>query len=158
MSQKATLMSILLLLFSLPFLQAQSTLEIQRAQFIIQSNNLSGVAQFSEEQLEDMEQTVLDSIFANTSHSITVSINVSDTTTIQTIYVRIGRTQGGVDIANVSVPYIGALPSAVLALQKDSGEIQLEFGQFTNIETLYLEVWMDDTNGQTTPVYQTSNQ
>lgn len=148
----------LLTLLSIPLTFSQTTtLQILDAHLVLESDNLTNLDTLTEEQLEDMDQAVLDSIFATRQFDVTASVHVSDTGNVQTVHIRIGRTQGGTDVANVSVPYTGALPSGVVAVLKDDEEIEVEFGKHGNVTPLYLEVWIDDKQGNTTAVFQSSN-
>ena len=136
---------------------AQNLLEILDAQIVLESEDMTGLDQFTEEELEDMDEDVLDSIFANRNYDVTIAIQVSDTSLVQTIHLRLGRTQGTTDLVDISVPFDGALPANIQALLKDDDELQVELGSHSNTSTLYLEVWLDDRNGQSTAVLQTSN-
>lgn len=153
--QQATV-SCLLIFFFITTTYSQDSLQITNTQIILESNNLSGLSQLTEEQLEDLDQAVLDSIFTARNFFVTAAIYVSDTSNIQAIYLRLGRTMGASDLANVVIPYNGNLPNGVVGLLKDEKELQVEFGEHSNTTPLYLEVWIDDRQGNTTPVYQSS--
>ena len=153
---KKTVLSCLMAMLCLGLSYGQDSLEILDAQLVLESDNLTDLDNLTEDELEDLDQAVLDSIFAMRDFFVTAAIHVSDTGNVQTIHVRVGRTQGGSDLANISVPYDGSLPNGVVALLKDDEEIEIEFGKHSNTSPLYLEVWIDDKQGHTTPVFQSS--
>lgn len=153
---KKTILYCCLAILTIGVSYGQSSLQILDAQLVLESDNLTGLSTLTVDELEDLDQTVLDSIFANRDFFVTAAIHVSDTGNIETIHVRIGRTVGGTDLANVSVPYNGSLPSGVIGLLKGSEEIEVEFGKHSNTTPLYLEVWIDDKQGHTTSVFQAS--
>jgi len=81
----------------------------------------------------------------------------SDTTDLDRVYIKVGRTPGAQDVANVSFAYNGGniVPLLPEFEPNPQGFSVCVSPSAKAASTLYLEVWADDKLGNTTPVYTT---
>lgn len=80
----------------------------------------------------------------------------SDTSKLDSIHVRVGRTLGGNDVAAVDFSYGGLNVSpnlSGLAWNEQGFEVCVA-PLAQNVYTLFLEIWADDRTGYTTPIYK----
>jgi hypothetical protein len=156
MKSPLLLLSLAILLVSNAFGQS-NTVTIDHADILLESSNFNALSNFTEDDLEDLDQSVLDSLLANQSFTVTTSLDVSTIDSTQTIHIKLGRTVGGTDIIQTSIPIQGtSLPTGVTALLIEDNNIQIEFGDHLQVQPIHLEVWLTDANGTNTSVYTVS--
>lgn len=87
---------------------------------------------------------------------IKVVTHFSDTSIIDSVYLKVGRSLGGQDILAVSFAYQGGtLPASLQEFMYiEEGFSSCIAGHALAAYTLYLEVWADDKMGNTTAVYR----
>jgi hypothetical protein len=85
-------------------------------------------------------------------------IELSDSISVDKIYVKAGRQANTADVVNVTVLATtnnSNLPTGIQAIERRGNKVILNFGNHTNVYTLHYEVWAEDKNGVLTTVYQT---
>jgi len=88
------------------------------------------------------------------SFNLATHIELSDSSNVQNIHIKIGRQVDSSDVIDVSIPYAyTSLPTGIIAVQKVGNTFSVDFGAHTNIYTLHLEVWAEDQNGNSTPIF-----
>lgn len=86
--------------------------------------------------------------------NLTAHIELSDVSNVQTIHIRIGHVVDSADFAELTIPYAySSLPSGIVGIQKSGQTFSIDFGLHTNIYTLHFEVWAEDMNGVSSPVF-----
>lgn len=86
---------------------------------------------------------------------IKTNVLLSSISNIQNLHIKIGRQVDASDVVNISIPYnYTTLPTGVTEIIKEQNYFFVDFGIHTNVYTLHVEVWAEDTNGTLTEVYQ----
>lgn len=88
--------------------------------------------------------------------SVKVVAHFSDTSAIDSVHFRVGRSLGGQDIIQASFAYNGGtLPTTLQAfVYSNDGFNTCVATSALGVYTLYLEIWAVDKMGQTTPIYR----
>lgn len=148
MFKKTILMSVLTLILGLTQLQAQDTLKILDASILLELDTVQLYVSPS-----NINPNNLDSL----GFCVKVLAAFSDTSNIDSIHIKVGRTIGGSDVAHLSFAYNSGNPSSVLTnfLANETGFCVCVAPSAYNAYTLYLELWAEDKTGYTTPVYST---
>lgn len=147
MFKKIIAIGVLTLLLGISSIQAQQdtlkildafiVLELDTIQLYVSPSNING--------------NNLDSL----GFCVKVSIEFSDTSNIDSVYLKVGRTLGAADVANLSFGYNGGniSPSIAGLVLDENGLCICVAPSEYDAYTLYLEVWADDKLGNATPVY-----
>lgn len=142
MHQTKLLLSIVLLLIGLSNLQGQDTLKILNSYILL-----------------ELDTTSISSSATSNMNSIRFCVKVaayfSDTSDVDSVHIKVGRTPSSQDIGAVSFAYNGGSPSPVLtAFEEEETGFSFCINPSTNnAHTLYLEIWAEDKQGMTTEVY-----
>lgn len=128
-------------------LYAQSSIQIENA--IIQ-------IELDTSQTHTLPTTINANSMASVSFCVKVIAVFSDTANIDTVHIKVGRTLGGSQVANISIPYTNSysLITTNQLIKNEKGFSVCVNPSVTNAYKLYLEIWADDRQGNSTTVYQ----
>jgi hypothetical protein len=147
MSIKNSIVGVFMFLLGITSIQAQQdtlkildafiVLELDTIQLYVNPSNING--------------NNLDSL----GFCVKVSTQFSDTSNIDSVHLKVGRTLGASDVANLSLGYNGGniSPNIASFVVDQNGFCVCVASSEYDAYTLYLEVWADDKLGNTTPIY-----
>ena len=136
---------------------AQGNLLVENAEVVVQTADLSGYAGLDPEDFFNMDSTQIDSLYMTRDADVTVFVEASTASSVSTIHIRVGRTMGNFDIANVSLAVNGSnLPSG-MTLTQDGDKFYAALGSHFNVSCYFLEVQLEDYQGNLTSIYSHSN-
>lgn len=146
MFKKTIIMHVLAFIFGVTQLQAQDTLQILNSFILLEVDTA---------QMHTLPTNINASNVNNISFCVKVVAVFSDTSDIDSVHIKVGRTLGGQDVANVSFAYNGGGITPVLPdfVPNEEGFCICVAPTAQSAHTLYLEIWADDKTGNTTPVY-----
>lgn len=147
MFKKTIVMSLFTLILGIAQIQAQDTLQILNSYILIEIDTAH-------------THSLPANANVNSLNSISFCVKVvalfSDTSDIDSIHIKVGRSIGAQDVANVGFAYNGGSISPILPefVASEKGFCICVAPAARNAYTLYLEIWADDKTGGTTPVYR----
>lgn len=144
MSNKTKLMSILMLILGVSQIQAQDTLKILNSFIQIELDSTKS---------HHLPANANPNSLSSLSFCIKVIALFSDTSAIDSIHIKVGRTHGSGNVANVSFAYNGGNISPVLPefAPNEQGFCICVAPSVRNAYRLHLEIWADDKQGNRTP-------
>ena len=142
MFKKTILMQLFAFILGITQIQAQNSLQIVNSFILLELDT-------SQVQVPVTNPSALDSI----SFCVKVVALFSDTSAIDSIHIKVGRSLGGQDVANISFAYQGGNPTIPDFEAREEGFCIRVAPSVQNAHTLFLEIWADDKTGNTTPVY-----
>lgn len=147
MFKKTILMSVLTLILGATQLQAQDSLKILNSFIQIELDSVSS---------HNLPANANPNSMSSLSFCVKVIALFSDTSNIDSIHIKVGRSQGSDNVANVSFAYNGGNISPALPefVANQEGFCICVAPSVHNAYRLHLEIWADDKQGNRTPSYQ----
>ncbi|MCH2045455.1 MAG: hypothetical protein MK212_15160 [Saprospiraceae bacterium] len=155
---KSLLLSLTMcLVVQMTFAQGSSDISIIDGNVILKTNDLTGYGNLSPEDFLEMDSTAIDSLFSSRSTNVTVHLHLSDTTFVQNIYLKLGRTSGASDISNLSFGLDGSNLPSTITLSRDGLRVYLDLGDVYNMSVYFMEAWLEDDTGTLSTIFVRSN-
>lgn len=102
-------------------------------------------------------QAAIDSVmfeyYKTQNFNLEVAVLLNDTTQIEKIHIKLGRTEGGNDIFEDYFVFDNNTPGGLKTYLRNGKLVTLGLGSYTNLNTIYIQVYIESTIGSTTPLF-----
>jgi hypothetical protein len=136
---------------------AQNSLIVNNAEVVVQTADLTGYTGLDPDDFFSMDSTQIDSLYMTRDADVTVFVEASSVSSLSNIHIRLGRTMGNFDIANIALSASGNNLPTGITMTQDGDKFYVALGSYFNVSCYFLEVQLEDLQGNLTSIYSYSN-